>query len=62
MPADKCKLPPYMPDDPLTWFCGVESAFQIHKVMEQKDMATLVAHYLPQKADADYRLPAGGAH
>ena len=42
MLSEKCKLPAYVPHDPLLWFRAVEANFQIHKVLRELDWASLV--------------------
>ena len=49
MPVDKCKLPAYVPHDPLTWFRAVEACFHIHSIKREADKAALVVAALPAK-------------
>ena len=49
MPVDKCKLPAYVPHDPLTLFRAVEACFYIHSIRRNADRAALVVAALPAK-------------
>ena len=49
MPADKCKLPAYMPHNPLVWFKVVEANFNVHKVVDDGIRCSLVLAALPEK-------------
>ena len=49
MPVDKCKLPAYVPHDPLTWFRTVDACFHIHSIRRDEDKAALVVAALPAK-------------
>ena len=49
MPADKCKLPAYMPHNPLVWFKAVEANFAVHKVVDDSLKSALVVAALPEK-------------
>ena len=49
MPSERCKLPAYVPHDPLLWFRAVEANFNIHKVLTEKDRASLTIAALPER-------------
>ena len=49
MPSERCKLPAYVPHDPLLWFRAVEANFSIHKVLTEKDRASLTIAALPER-------------
>ena len=49
MPSERCKLPAYVPHDPLLWFRAVEANFNIHRVSTEKDRASLTIAALPEK-------------
>ena len=49
MPSERCKLPAYVPHDPLLWFRAVEANFAIHKVLAEKDKASLTIAALPER-------------
>ena len=49
MPVEKCKLPAYLPADPLLWFRAVEANFTVHKVLKDEEKSALVIAALPEK-------------
>ena len=49
MPVEKCKLPAYLPSDPLLWFRAVEANFTVHKVLKDEERSALVIAALPEK-------------